>query len=113
VTTYYAKTGDVGSSVTEQLLDGEGVGVNLTSATVRFIMRAPGAAEPIVAEEAELVVAATGEVKYTWAEGDLDAAGYYIAEWEVTYSNDAVETFPADGYISVVVRDSLDIDASS
>lgn len=113
MTTYYAKTGDVGSSVTEQLLDGDGDGVNLTGAAVRFTMRAPGAAEPIVVDEAELVVAATGHVRYTWLDGDLDTAGYYIAEWEVTYSNDAVETFPADGYISVIVRDSLDIDASS
>ena len=113
MSTYYAKRGDVGSSVLEQLLDADGDGVNLTGADVRFLMSVPEADEPTVADDAEIVTAATGHVKYTWVDGDLDDAGYYLAEWEVTYAAGAVETFPADGYISVVVREDLDVEASS
>ena len=111
--TYYVKQNDVGSVTPQTFLqDANGDAVNLTSASVRFLMAAPGV-DPVVAEDAEVVDADTGEVRYTWLEGDLDDAGYYRAEWEVTYSNDAVETFPADGYISVVIREDLDVEASS
>jgi hypothetical protein len=107
--TYYAKRGDAGSTTPETfLLNGSGGAVILTGASVRFLMRAADSSTPKVAAAAQIVDAATGQVRYTWIAADLDTPGVYRAEWEVTYSGGAKETFPADGWIAVVVRDHLD-----
>ena len=47
--------------------------------------------------------AANGKVKYEWQDGDTDAAGSYQAEWEVTYSDGTIETYPNDGYLYVEI----------
>ena len=108
--TYYAKQDDISSFTPKTVLrDGYGNPVDLTGATVRFIMRKYGASTPTVATAGEVVPPATnGEVRYEWVAGDLDIPGLYLAEWEVTYAADEIETFPADGYIHVWVREDLD-----
>ena len=111
--TYYAVRGDIGSSTPASFLeDGDGNAVLLTGAAVRFLMALPGAPDPKVAAEAEIVDEDTGQVRYTWTEEDLDAPGVYRGEYEVTYEGGAVETFPPDGWITVVVRDDLDDEES-
>ena len=40
--------------------------------------------------------ATNGIVKYEWQSGDTDTADDYTAEWEVTYSDGTIETFPND-----------------
>jgi hypothetical protein len=107
--TYFAKTGDAGSTTPDTFLEkGNGTPVNLTGATVKFIMREIGAGSAKVNAAATVVDAATGQVRYSWTTNDLDTPSSYQAEWEVTYSGGAKETFPADGYIYVVIRDDLD-----
>lgn len=108
--TIYAKKRDAGSFTPKTvLLDSAGNPVNLTGASVRFLMRSDEASTPKVAAAAAIVGAATnGEVRYTWVVNDLDTPGVYRAEWEVTYAGGAKETFPADGYIPVVIRPDLD-----
>lgn len=109
--TYYVKTGDTGSPTPQTFLeDANGDGVDLNGAVVRFLMRAVGTATPKVAADAEIVDASTGEVRYAWAEGDLDTPGVFRAEWEVTYSGGDQETFPSDGWIEAVVRADLDVE---
>ena len=114
MSTYYVKRGDVGSSTpTTELLDSDRKAANLTEASVRFIMAADVGIAPTVAADAEVVGdEIDGCVRYTWVEGDLDISGHYLAEYEVTYADDSVETFPSDGYISVIVRADLDADES-
>lgn len=110
MTTYNVKQGDAGTFTPQSFLeDGAGAAVNLAGATVRFVMRAHGADTAKVAAAAEVVGdGSTGEVRYEWQAADLDTPGVYRAEWEVTYTGGAVETFPADGYITVVVVPDLD-----
>ena len=40
--------------------------------------------------------AVTGKVKYDWQTGDTDTSGFFEAEWQVTYSDGTIESFPND-----------------
>lgn len=107
MTVYFVKIGDVGSTIEETLLDKDGAGVNLTGGTVLFVMQQHGSTA-VLGGTAVLVNGGTvGEVRYDWRAADLAVAGHYRGEWQVTYSGGAIETFPQDGYIGVVVRDDL------
>lgn len=89
--------------------DSPGVPADLTSTTVRFIMRAIGSTVPKVAATANIIGAPTnGAVRYSWATNDLDTPGKYRGEFEVTYSGGKTRTFPAEGYIAIEVWDDLD-----
>lgn len=48
-----------------------------------------------------------GSVKYVWTATDTATAGSFQAEFEVTYTNGAVETFPNDQSISIVITEDL------
>lgn len=45
----------------------------------------------------------SGLVYYSWAVGDLDAAGIYKAEVEITWADGKKQTFPEDGYLEIIV----------
>jgi hypothetical protein len=47
--------------------------------------------------------ASEGRVQYEWSTGDTATAANYQGEFEVTYLNGTVETFPNSGYIVVRV----------
>jgi len=101
-----------------QLRKDDGSLVDITSATVKFFM----------AEESEVITAGkdadissitltinatmtiddgpTGVVKYTPEAAEVDEAGIYLAEIEVT-NGAVVETYPEEGYIRVVVDKDL------
>ena len=46
-------------------------------------------------------------VAHLWASGQTDAPGRYQAEFEVTYSDGAVETFPNLGFITVIIAEDV------
>lgn len=80
--------------------------VSLGGASVVFNMslRSTGA---VVINRAPATIVADGVVRYDWQPGDSDVAGTYLAEFEVTYSDSGVETFPNEGFIVVVVTDDI------
>lgn len=43
------------------------------------------------------IATVTPTVRYDWIAGDTDTAGTFEAEFEVTYSDSTIETFPNDG----------------
>jgi hypothetical protein len=49
----------------------------------------------------------TATVSYTSAAGDLATAGEYDQEWEVTFDNGAVITFPTRSHNRLVVLEDL------
>lgn len=67
--------------------------VNLTGATVKFIMRQHGSSTAKVDMAASLVVAADGTVQYEWLAADTDTVGEYLGEFEVTDTNSDVTTY--------------------
>lgn len=46
-------------------------------------------------------------VSYDWASGDTDTVGEYNVEFEITYSDGKVETFPKDGYIHLKISKEI------
>lgn len=83
--------------------------VDLTGCTVRFIMRALGSATTKVAAAAVVMDADDGEVRYSWGSTDLDTAGSYRGEFEVTDADGKKRTFPSEDYIAIRVWDDMDI----
>lgn len=83
--------------VTEEWSD-----MNLTAVDVaKLLLKASGTG--VISGVADVTDAANGEVTYTWDADDLQAAGTYEAEVQLTYNDDSVETVPNDGYFSVEV----------
>ncbi len=105
--TFYVKQNDTSPAMLATLQDADGNAVNLTGATVRFHMRAIGGAQALVDEAATVVTPLSGIVRYDWSADDTNAIGSYQAEFEVTYADASVETFPNDGYIRVEIIDDI------
>lgn len=81
--------------------------VDLTLATsAKFLMREAGGAVKVNGT-ATISDAANGEVTYTWGTADLDTAGVYDAEVQVTWTGGAIETFPNGGYNRIRVVDDI------
>lgn len=105
---FYVKQNDTKPAIRATLKDGDGTVINLTDATVRFHMRAIGSSTNTVDAAATVVSPATGGVvQYSWAADDTDTIGTYQAEFEVTYGDLSVETFPNTGYIVVEIVDDI------
>ena len=105
--TFYIKKNDTSPKMLATLQDASGVAVNLTGASVRFHLRTLDGLSTVVDAAATIVTAASGIVRYTWGAPDTATAGSYQAEFEVTYADASVETFPNDGYISVEILDDI------
>ena len=103
--THYLKRGDTSPSLLYSL---DPPTIDLTAATVRFNMRDSSGAVKIN-RAAAVVVTATGTptVRYDWQAADTDTAGFFEAEFEVTYSGGAVETCPNDSFIRVSITGDI------
>jgi hypothetical protein len=101
--TFYIKRNDTSPSMLATLQDADGDAVNITAASVRFHLRPIGSQTVTVDEAATIVTALDGLVRYDWQAADTDTIGSYQAEFEVTYEDGTVETFPNDGYIRVEI----------
>lgn len=105
---FYVKQNDTKPAMRATLKDGDGTVINLTDATVRFHMRVIGATSNTVDAAATVVSPATsGVVQYSWDAADTATIGTYQAEFEVTYGDLSVETFPNTGYIVVEIVDDI------
>ena len=82
--------------------------IDLTGATVVFNMKASGGTAVVTRGAAVIVTATkTPTVEYQWSAGDTATSGTYNAEFEVTYSDGTIETFPRSGYIAGTIGDDL------
>lgn len=99
------KENDLLPEIQYQLTDSAGP-IDLTGATVLFIMSVDEGTPNKVAAAATIVTPSTGMVKYTWAGTDTDTPGTYHAEWEITISGKKI-TVPNDGHISIEILPDL------
>lgn len=105
--TFYVKQNDTSPSMLATLQDADGNAVDITGATVRFHMRKIGRADVVVDAAAAIVTPISGLVRYDWIADDTSEIGSYQAEFEVTYADASIETFPNDGYIRVEIIDDI------
>jgi hypothetical protein len=104
---FYVKQNDTSPAMLAKLQDGEENTINLAGTSVRFHMRKNGAKENVVDAPAVVISAPDGLVRYNWVGSDTAEVGSYLAEFEVTYTDSTVETFPNDKYIRVEIIDDI------
>ena len=85
-----------------------GTPVDLTGATVNFIMVPTKGTTPMVDAAAVIVNATSGVVRYDWQTGDTATPGTYQAEWQITFSDGRKQTAPTLTYHSISILADLD-----
>ena len=70
-------------------------------------MRPIGSSTASIDATASIISVPNGIVQYNWVSGDTSNIGSYQAEFEVTYSDGNVETFPNSRYINVEIIDNI------
>lgn len=96
--TFTIKRGDTAPALRFALLPET---VDLTGANVVFVMDGLGH------QPAHVIETRPAVVQYDWQPGDTDRPGLHRAEFEVTYSDGSVETFPNSGYLLVQIGEDL------
>ena len=81
----------------------------LTAASAVFSMTSMEGGAPVIARAPAVIASPTDPptLRYDWAPGDTAIPGTYWAEFEVTYADGAIESFPNTGHIAVVIADDL------
>jgi hypothetical protein len=97
------KQNDTSPSLQATLKDAALDPINLTGATVRLHMKSIDGTLKID-QPMTVVTPLQGLIQYDWQAGDTDTVGTYYVEFEVTYSDASIETFPNNGskVVSVV-----------
>jgi len=103
MTTARIKSGDTSVVFTDTLLIND-VAINLTGATVKFLLKDSAVS---FSATATIVLASAGTVSYTVGAGFPTTEGQYNQEWEVTQSDATILTFPNAGYNRLVIFDDL------
>lgn len=106
---FVIKRNDTSPTMQATLYNPDETAVNLTGATVRFHMKTQDRNTIIVDQPAIIALAAGGVVAYEWQVGDTANNGSYFAEWEVTYADGKIETFPNDEDDDIVVKIGRDL----
>ena len=99
------KKGDILPVVDAELCDRRGP-VDLTGATVNFIIKSPTGVVKINAA-CVIVDAANALVRYHWVPTDTNTPGAYRGEFQVSYPGGTLDTFPNDKYIPVIITEDL------
>lgn len=101
---FQGKVGDRLPAITSTLTDNDGDPVDLSDATVLFVMRPLDDATPTVSAAGEVIPPdEAGRVRYWWAADDLGEAGIYLADWAVTFGDGRVQHYPGDRQLVVEV----------
>ncbi len=104
---FTVKQGDSAITFSDSLTYSDGSVVNLTGASVSFVMRAITSASVAFNTSASITSASIGTVAYRPTASDTATAGTYAANWKVSFSGGLVETFPTIGYLTVEIEENL------
>lgn len=108
LTDFYIKQNDTREPVIATCQDENGAAEDLTGATVKFHMTGPVPATTSKVNSAgALVDAANGVVKYQWIAADTNTAGDFNAEFQITFSDARVKTYPNTANFTVHVTPDL------
>lgn len=78
----------------------------LTGATVRFHMFASNGVEKVDAA-ATIEDAVNGIVRYGWVAADVDTLGTFNAEFEVTFADGTITTYPNTKHLVILITPDL------
>jgi Ni,Fe-hydrogenase III component G len=95
------KQGDTRHAIRALLKTVDGVIIDLTAASIRFVM-VSRRNEILIDRDA--ILEADGRVVYVFEEGETDIAGDYAIEFLVTYDDMREETFPHKGFIKLTIE---------
>ena len=101
------KQGDTRTALRATLMGADNSPVDLTGASVRFVM-GERRYSPIISREAVVVDAVGGQVLFTFEPGDTDKPSSYQAEFRATFLDGRTETYPNDRYIVIEIMPSLE-----
>lgn len=105
---FQIKRNDTSPGMTRTLRRADGSLADLTGAMVRFHMANPETGVVIVDRPAFIIGPTTGgRVGYAWQAVDTATQGQFDAEYEVTFSDGTIETFPNGGFIRVLIGPDL------
>ncbi len=103
---FIIKQNDTSPSLEATLSDANLVPVDITAATVMLHMKAVGG-DVVLDEQMTITDADGGVVQYDWQTGDTDTVGTYYVEFEVTYADGSIETFPNNSSLPLVITREL------
>ena len=91
----------------DSLTYSDGSVVNLTGATVKFIMRSLTATLPTVNAACTVVSAIGGTVRYAFSATDTATTGRFQGIWQVTFSGGQVMSWPTVGSLDISVEENI------
>ncbi|MDB4512077.1 BppU family phage baseplate upper protein [Arenicella sp.] len=103
---FYIKQNDTSPSILATLKDANDTPVNLTAADVRIHIKDLVGSIKVDAEM-QVINAPSGIARYDWLPADTDTSGTYSVEFEVTYTDGSIETFPNTGSLALVITKEL------
>lgn len=105
--TIYITEDDTSPAVSATLTDSAGNAIDLTGASVDFVLAEPRGGGNVVDSPATITNASAGEVEYLWSSSDTADSGLFYGTFVVTFGDGSVETFPNTGYYDVIIYESL------
>lgn len=105
---FYIKQNDTAPSLEVVLTSSSGRAKPMTeAASIAFNMSTEAGVNIVSLGTGTIVNSTKGIVAYTWQTGDTSNTGIHNAEFQVTYNNGQIETFPNSGYIKVIIKGEL------
>ena len=102
------KQGDTAPVLTDTLTYSDGSTVNLTGASVNFVVRQMTANNVLFNKTATITsTSSPATVSYTFTAADTAVAGQYVGNWIVTFSGGSQMTFPTVGDLELTVEENL------
>jgi hypothetical protein len=107
---FILRANDTASIITGTAEDQTGTPISIAGATVRFHMRTLNSAGTPVLNQAAANDQAgdgtdgtMGNMSYAWVAGNTAVSGFYLGEWEITFNNGKVQSFPNGGYVVLYI----------
>jgi hypothetical protein len=107
------KQGSTSPVFNTAILDSYGNRLDLTGATVMFVMRLLSGLNPTTNAAATILDAPAGMVSYPFTTSDTSGPGLYMAEFVVTLPGGAVYTYPNDGYLEISIEVNMSAPAGT
>ena len=103
---FVLKKGDTSPVLVATFKDYDGTAVSIVGASVKILVKTLDGTS-VVNSPMTITDGTNGVAEYEWQSGDTDTTGTYKVEFEVTFDNGAVETFPNNKYEMMVIKEDL------